>query len=137
MKWGDLIGCNLRFRLINIFFSFSLRWQLVRTSDSLRERRASRRRRLIRSRERTGTTLKLRRSSRSNTSGRPSSTAPRDSVLASNSEIAKDYLKNRVLEVSLADLNNNMEDGFRKVFCIFLTSGQAANPGSCWENLLD
>jgi small subunit ribosomal protein S3Ae len=28
---------------------------------------------------------------------------------------AKDYLKNRVLEVSLADLNNNMEDGFRKV----------------------
>jgi hypothetical protein len=34
-------------------------------------------------------------------------------------------------------LNNNMEDGFRKVFCIFLTSGQAANPGSCWENLLD
>ncbi|KAH6568527.1 hypothetical protein BASA62_005417 [Batrachochytrium salamandrivorans] len=28
---------------------------------------------------------------------------------------AKDYLKNRVLEVSLADLSNNMEDGFRKV----------------------
>lgn len=28
---------------------------------------------------------------------------------------AKDYLKGRVLEVSLADLNGNMEDGFRKV----------------------
>lgn len=28
---------------------------------------------------------------------------------------AKDFLKNRVLEVNLADLNNNMEDGFRKV----------------------
>ncbi|KAJ3237636.1 ribosomal 40S subunit protein S1B [Chytriomyces hyalinus] len=28
---------------------------------------------------------------------------------------ANDYLKNRVLEVNLADLNNNQEDGFRKV----------------------
>ncbi|KAI9354522.1 ribosomal protein S3Ae [Zopfochytrium polystomum] len=28
---------------------------------------------------------------------------------------ANDYLKGRVLEVSLADLNNNMEDGFRKI----------------------
>ncbi|EGF76955.1 hypothetical protein BATDEDRAFT_33774 [Batrachochytrium dendrobatidis JAM81] len=28
---------------------------------------------------------------------------------------AKDYLKNRVLEVSLADLSNNQEDSFRKV----------------------
>jgi len=28
---------------------------------------------------------------------------------------AKDYLKNRVLEVSLADLNKNQEDGFRKI----------------------
>jgi len=28
---------------------------------------------------------------------------------------SKDALKNRVLELSLADLNNNMEDGFRKI----------------------
>jgi len=28
---------------------------------------------------------------------------------------ANDYLKGRVLEVSLADLNNNQEDGFRKI----------------------
>jgi small subunit ribosomal protein S3Ae len=28
---------------------------------------------------------------------------------------AKDYLKNRVLEVCLADLNNNQEDSFRKI----------------------
>lgn len=28
---------------------------------------------------------------------------------------ANDYLKGRVLEVSLADLNGNMEDGYRKI----------------------
>jgi small subunit ribosomal protein S3Ae len=28
---------------------------------------------------------------------------------------AKDFLKNRVLELSLADLNNNQEDSFRKI----------------------
>jgi hypothetical protein len=112
------------------------KWRLERTSACPRERRASRKRsstpsparvrRRFGRRERaaltkqTGTTLRPPRSSRTAMSARLLSTARRVSVcLLSPTSLtagnANDSLKGRVMEVSLADLNNDQDQSFRKI----------------------